>query len=196
LIVVLDYGINNLRSVVKAIEHLGFQCRTQTNLTGASKLLIPGVGAFAKAMDRLAPLKEDIRSFAADGAPLLGICLGQQLLFEVSEEFEETKGLGLIPGRVRYLPTDAGLKVPHMGWSKLLPKANSPMFNGMAVGARFYFVHSLYTQCAEPSNVAATCSYGLDFAAAVQSKNIWGTQFHPEKSGEAGLALLRNFLAC
>lgn len=196
MIVVLDYGINNLRSVVKAIQHLGFECRTQTNLTGATKLLIPGVGAFSKAMDRLAPQKEEIRSFAADGAPLFGICLGQQLLFEVSEEFEQTRGLGLIPGRVRYLPSSAGLKVPHMGWSKVIPKADSPMFSGMQVGERFYFVHSLYTECADWSNVAATCSYGLDFPAAVQSKNIWGTQFHPEKSGEAGLALLRNFLEC
>jgi glutamine amidotransferase len=196
LIVVLDYGINNLRSVVKAVEYLGFDCRSQTDLRGATKLLIPGVGAFAKAMTHLAPLKNEIRAFAEAGGPLLGICLGQQLLFETSEEFEDCEGLGLIPGRVKYLPANSGLKVPHMGWSTVSRVPAAGLFTGLAPTDRFYFVHSLYTECADSNHVAATCRYGVDFPAAVQSKNVYGVQFHPEKSGETGLALLRNFLTC
>ena len=147
-------------------------------------------------MERLEPLRDDIREYASAGNPLLGICLGQQLLFEVSEEMGEHEGLGLIPGRVRYLPRDKGLKVPHMGWSPLTPVENQNVCSTVIPGEQVYFVHSLYTDCTETGDVAATAEYGLRFPAAVQRKNIWGVQFHPEKSGDVGLRILKNFIEC
>lgn len=193
--VILDYGMGNLRSVERAVVHLGYESRVQTNLEGASRLIIPGVGAFAAAMERLAPLRDEIRAFAESGAPLLGICLGQQLLLETSEEGgRETVGLALIDGRVRYFPPDMGLKVPHIGWNAITFRADSNLGAGFPEGGQVYFVHSLYTDCADARDTAATCSYGIEFAAAVERANIWGTQFHPEKSGDLGLGLLRNFL--
>lgn len=196
MIAVLDYGINNLRSVEKAVQFLGFDCKVQGNLDGATKLIIPGVGAFGKAMERLLPLRESIRRFASEGNPILGICLGQQLLFEGSEEFGDNEGLGLIPGRVRYLPKDSGLKVPHMGWSPVKFRQDSVLGTGIQPSDRVFFVHSLYTDCKEPSHIAAITTYGVEFPSAVQNGNVWGTQFHPEKSGEVGLRILRNFLEC
>lgn len=194
MIVVLDYGMGNLRSVEKAIDFLGYPCSVQTNLAGATKLVIPGVGAFAKAMENLGSLADEVRAYARDGKPLLGICLGQQLLFEESEEMGCARGLGLLPGCVRYLPKSEGLKVPHMGWNTL--KIRDRVFlNGIDAGSQVYFVHSLYTECADPDCVAATTEYGIEFPAAVRKGNVWGTQFHPEKSGIIGLAILRNFLA-
>lgn len=194
MIVVLDYGMGNLRSVEKAIDFLGYPCCVQSDLRGATKLVIPGVGAFAKAMENLGSLADEIRSFARDGMPVLGICLGQQLLFEESEEMGRARGMGLLQGRVRYLPKNEGLKVPHMGWNAL--KIRDRVFlKGIDSGSQVYFVHSLYAECADPDCVAATTEYGIEFPAAVRSGNVWGTQFHPEKSGIIGLAILRNFLA-
>lgn len=188
--------MGNLKSVERAIAHLGFPCRVQTSLEGAERLIVPGVGAFGAAMERLDPLASDIRAFAASGRPLLGICLGQQLLFEESEELGHHRGLGLLPGTVRYFPLDLGHKVPHMGWNTLRPSPSCPLFAGLAEGDQVYFVHSLVTVCRDPSDVAATTTYGIEFASAVQRGNVWGTQFHPEKSGEVGLRILRNFLTC
>lgn len=196
MIVVLDYGINNLRSVEKAVQFLGFDCRVQKNLHGASKLIIPGVGAFGRAMECLAPMADEIRSFAATGNSILGICLGQQLLFDSSEEFGSHCGLGLIPGKVKYLPKDAGLKVPHMGWSPVKFQECSELGRGIGEDERVFFVHSLYTECEDKADIAATTNYGVEFPSAVQRRNVWGTQFHPEKSGEVGLRILRNFLEC
>lgn len=193
MIVILDYGMGNLRSVQKAIEFLGYESRIQTDLKGADKVILPGVGAFAKAMEHLDEHVDAIRAFAGEGKPLLGICLGQQLLFESSEEMGDTPGLGLLPGRVRYLPREGRLKVPHMGWN-VLEVRDRVVFAGIDPGSQVYFVHSLYTECADPNDVAATCEYGLEFAAAVRRDNVWGTQFHPEKSGIVGLAILENFL--
>lgn len=193
--VILDYGMGNLRSVERAVAHLGYESRVQTNLAGASRLIIPGVGAFAAAMERLLPLRDEIRALAKSGAPLLGICLGQQLLFETSEEGgSETVGLGLIEGRVRYFPSDMGLKVPHIGWNALKFRADSVFGAGFPDGGQVYFVHSLYTACLFSRDVAARCTYGIEFDAAVERANVWGAQFHPEKSGDLGLGLLRNFL--
>lgn len=193
--VILDYGMGNLRSVERAVAHLGFESRVQSDLAGASRLIIPGVGAFAAAMERLEPLRDEIRAFAASGAPLLGICLGQQLLFETSEEGgSETPGLGLLAGRVRYFPSDMGLKVPHIGWNALSFRPGSIFGAGFPEGGQVYFVHSLYTDCLDTSDTAATCTYGIEFAAAVERGNVWGAQFHPEKSGDLGLGLLKNFL--
>jgi len=188
--------MGNLRSVEKAVEFLGFKCVVSSSLVGATKLIIPGVGAFGAAMERLEPLRSDILAFASSGQPLLGICLGQQLLFDSSEELGEHVGLGLVPGRVRYLPAGMGLKVPHVGWSPLSYKASGGLATGGLQGEQVYFVHSLYTDCEESSDIAATATYGLEFAAAVQKKNVWGTQFHPEKSSSVGLRILRNFLEC
>lgn len=196
MIVVLDYGMGNLRSVQKAIEHLGFACSVQPDLAGATKLIIPGVGAFGAAMERIGKLGDDVRRFARDGRPILGICLGQQLLFERSEEFGAHEGLGLLSGCVRYLPRSEGLKVPHMGWNALEVNREDGLMSGVSTGDQVYFVHSLYTECGDPADVAATAEHGIEFAAAVQRANVWGVQFHPEKSGAVGLRILRNFLSC
>jgi glutamine amidotransferase len=196
MIVLLDYGMGNLRSVEKAVQFLGYTCVTQTSVKGADKLIIPGVGAFGAAMTRLAPLKEEIAAFAKDGNPLMGICLGQQLLFESSEELGEYAGLGLIAGSVKYLPSQPGLKIPQMGWNEAQFGAGSKLGQGIEPQDQVYFVHSLYTECTDPEDVAATTEYGISFPSAVEKGNIWGTQFHPEKSGDVGLRILRNFLEC
>ncbi|HVL39580.1 MAG TPA: imidazole glycerol phosphate synthase subunit HisH [Fimbriimonadaceae bacterium] len=194
--VILDYGMGNLRSVERAVRHLGFDCVIQPHLKGARRLILPGVGAFGAAMQRLEPLSGEIGAFVADGSPLLGICLGQQLLFQESEEHGRSTGLSLLPGTVRYLPPDRGLKVPHIGWNGLVPSFESRLMKGVAEGEAVYFVHSLYTACADPSDVAAEAEYIVPFAAAVERENVFGVQFHPEKSGETGLKILRNFLQC
>ena len=188
--------MGNLRSVEKAVEFLGGRCTVASNLDGAEKMIIPGVGAFGAAMERLWPLKDDIREFAASGKPLLGICLGQQLLFDSSEEQGEHLGLGLIPGRVRYLPKDTGLKVPHIGWSALSYLRQEGLANSSVEGEQVFFVHSLYTDCLDPNDVLATAEYGITFPAAVQRDNVWGAQFHPEKSSAVGLRMLDNFIKC
>lgn len=196
MITILDYGMGNLRSVEKALESLEAECRITDSLTGCEKLIIPGVGAFGAAMERIAPLADEIRAFAAGGGPVMGICLGQQLLFESSEELGEHVGLGLIPGRVRYLPRDLGLKVPHMGWSPLTIRRAEGPATVVQAGEQVYFVHSLYTDCADPNDTVAEAEYGVRFPAMVQRNNVWGAQFHPEKSGEVGLRILRSFIEC
>lgn len=192
---ILDYGMGNLRSVQKACEHLGFEADVRPVIDGADKVILPGVGAFGAAMANLEPVADDLRSWASSGRPLLGICLGQQLLFESSEERGSHDGLGILSGTVRYLPRGEGLKVPHVGWSELAVVKPSGLLEGVEPGERVYFVHSLYTDCAD-GVAAATTDYGVQFASAVQMDNVWGTQFHPEKSGDVGLTILRNFLAC
>lgn len=199
LTVILDYGMGNLRSVEKAVQSLGGEVAIQDSLAGASRLILPGVGAFGAAMQRLAPLADIIRGWAREGRPLLGICLGQQLLFERSQEMGTYHGLGLLPGEVRYFPADLregdqALKVPHMGWNELEPQQTEGLLAGIAPGDMVYFVHSLYTACEEPSFVAATTRYGLTYASAIQAKNVWAAQFHPEKSGAIGKRILNNFL--
>jgi glutamine amidotransferase len=195
LITILDYGMGNLRSVEKAIQFLGGECRISGDLDGAEKLIIPGVGAFGAAMDRLDPLKPAIRKFGEAGKPILGICLGQQLLFEESEEMGLRKGLGLIKGKVRYLPSLPGLKVPHIGWSPLSYRQTAGLCEDGQPNEQVYFVHSLVTACADSADIAATATYGTEFAAIVQSGNVWGAQFHPEKSGAVGLRMLQQFVS-
>lgn len=194
--VILDYGMGNLRSVQKALERLGHPCRVQTGLEGAGRLVIPGVGAFGAAMERLEPLREPLVAFAKSGKPLLGICLGQQLLFESSEEMGAHRGLGLLPGKVRLFDRSSGLKVPHMGWSPLEPVGEGPLLRGVPSGEQVYFVHSLWTDAERDEDVAAWAEYGVRFPAAVCRENVWGCQFHPEKSGAVGLRVLENFLRC
>lgn len=184
---VLDYGVNNLRSVVNAFEFLGIEVSVTTRVPSEGRLVIPGVGAFGAAMEALTPLKRDIQRFANDGGRVLGICLGQQLLFNESEEFGSHTGLELIPGRVRYLKAP-GLKVPHVGWNDVTA------VDGTQYG-QMYFVHSLVTICEDESDIHAQTTYGESFPSMVRRGNIWGCQFHPEKSSEAGLRLLREFAA-
>lgn len=194
MIAIIDYGMGNLRSVQKAFEFVDLKAEIVTSpaeMEGAGKIVLPGVGAFSDAMDALT--REGwvpaIRRAVEAGKPLLGICLGMQLLFEHSEEGGSFAGLGLLPGRVRRLPE--GRKIPHMGWNDITLRP-SPLFAGIAPRPYVYFVHSYYADAAE-EHIIATADYGLPFCAAVQKGNIYATQFHPEKSGDVGLNMLRNF---
>lgn len=194
--VLLDYGMGNLRSVQKAVEHLGYSCSVRSDVEGATKIIVPGVGAFGAAMQRIAPIADSIKVHARGGTPIMGLCLGQQLLFERSTEHGSHEGLGVLAGTVEYLEPSAGNKVPNIGWCPVDAKSGSRLFEGVAPESQFYFVHSLYTRCADEGDVAAMAGHTQPFAAAVEHGNVWATQFHPEKSGEAGLQVLRNFLRC
>jgi glutamine amidotransferase len=197
VIAILDYGMGNLRSVEKALEHVGADV-VRTNeaerAAGAHGLILPGVGAFPKAMARIRELGFDrlISERAAAGTPVLGICLGMQLLFESSVENEGASGLGLLPGEVAPLEAE-GLKVPHIGWSPLRLERETPLTEGIASETPFYFVHSFAPRPAEPSDVLGTGLYGERFVGAVERAPLYGAQFHPEKSSAAGLRLLANF---
>jgi glutamine amidotransferase len=202
MITIVDYGVGNLRSVQKALERVGATAVVSDDpdaLEAARGVVLPGVGAFGDGMAELRRrgLVEPLRRWAAAGRPLLGICLGMQLLFDSSEEMGDHQGLGLLPGRVvRFPPGD--LKVPHVGWNQLRLAGSSsqgkdPLLAGIADGAYAYFVHSYYAEPAEPGDVLATTDYGLSFAAVVGRGRVWGAQFHPEKSQEVGLQLLSNF---
>ena len=194
--VVLDYGMGNLRSVQKAVEFLGHECRIQSDLRGADRIILPGVGAFGAAIERLGPRLGDLKAVAAGGTPLLGICLGQQLLFQRSLEHGEHAGLGLLAGTVRHLRPSPGVKVPNIGWRPIQTRQDCALLDGVGQDEQMYFVHSMYADCADQSDVAATSEHGLTFTAAVCRNNVWGIQFHAEKSGKAGLRVLRNFLEC
>ena len=199
MIAIIDYGVGNLASVNKALSFIGVESNITSNhreILSADKVVLPGVGAFADAMDSLE--KNDmisvINEVAAKGTPLLGICLGMQLLFDYSTEGgENVKGLGLLKGSITQFPLNMGLKVPHMGWNSLCIKQNDSLFKGIQQNGYVYFVHSYYLTAVNSSDVAATCQYGIEFDAAVCRGNIMGTQFHPEKSGDVGLNILRNF---
>ena len=199
MIAVIDYDAGNIRSVEKALISLG----EQVHITGdaeeilsADKVILPGVGAFGDAMKSLRArgLEEPIRAFIASGKPFLGICLGLQLLFESSEESPGVAGLGLLKGKILRLPAESGLKIPHIGWNSLTIRKPGGLFAGVEGEPYVYFVHSYYLQ-AEEDVVAATAEYGATIHAAVQKDNLLACQFHPEKSGEVGLRLLRNFKA-
>ena len=194
-VALLDYGINNLHSIRRALESLGATVEVQTVFEPRDKLVIPGVGAFGAAMTELAPSVERIREYARGGGPTMGVCLGQQLLFERSEEHgTAVEGLGLVPGAVRYLPRDRGVKVPHMGWTPLTWSRRDGLGDGLADGEAVYFVHSLACEPTDPAVTVATAEHGGAVCAAVQAGSVWGTQFHPEKSGEVGRRILANFL--
>lgn len=196
MIVIIDYGVGNLRSVQKALEQVGAAAIVSgdpASLDRADGIVLPGVGAFGDGMDHLrargwvAPLREKARA----GVPLLGICLGMQLLFDESEEMGRHAGLGLLPGRVvRFAEGD--LKVPHVGWNQLQVRKGA-LLAGIPSGSYAYFVHSYYSLPADEGDVWATTEYGLEFASVVGRGKVMGAQFHPEKSQEVGLRLLRNF---
>jgi glutamine amidotransferase len=195
---IADYGMGNLRSVAKAFEHVGARALVTADpgeLATAPAIVLPGVGAFPEAMREIERrgLAEPIRAGVAGGTPLLGICLGMQLLFDSSAEHGGASGLGLLRGTVQRLDAP-GLKLPHIGWAHLHREADSPLTAEIDEGEPFYFVHS-YAARPEPDDLLASAEHGERFAAVVGRENVLGTQFHPEKSGAAGLRMLANFVA-
>ena len=199
MIAVIDYGAGNLKSVKNALDHLGaanMRASTANEILLADAVILPGVGEFGTAMAELERrgIKEAVIEAANGGRPLLGICLGMQLLFEAGEESPGAKGLGILPGRVPRFPAEMGLKIPHMGWNSVMPLKENRLLDGLPKGSYMYFVHSFYVKAAERSDVSAISEYGLIFDAAVERGNIFGCQFHPEKSGAAGLVILKNFI--
>ena len=208
-VAVLDYGVGNLHSAAKALDRSGADVRvvaTVEEADGAAGLVVPGVGAYGACLTGLASAggAAAVAGWLEGGRPLLGICVGMQLLFEASEEGPVSDGVGVVPGKIRRLAGGAGgvqgpgatgpVKIPHIGWDEVTVRPGSRLFAGLGNGTRFYFVHS-YAPEPDGVAVAAVCDYGGRFAAAVEQGNLFGTQFHPEKSGAAGLALLANFVA-
>ena len=194
MIAILDYGAGNLRSVENTLAEIGAEytlVRDAAGLRHAPKIILPGVGHFSQMMGALDTMQvrdaliERIRA----GVPFLGICLGLQALFEWSEEAPEARGLALFPGGVRRFP--AGVRVPHMGWNRIAARADSRLLHGLDPQAFVYFAHSYYAPAIPQT--AATCTYALPYAAVLESDNVFGVQFHPEKSGPAGLQVMRNF---
>ncbi|MGH2944439.1 MAG: imidazole glycerol phosphate synthase subunit HisH [Solirubrobacteraceae bacterium] len=197
-IAMVDYGMGNRRSVAKAFEHVGTpiaQTSDPDELRAADGLVLPGVGAFPEAMRRLRALGLDevVRARAQAGVPLIGLCLGMQLLFEDSEEHEGAAGLGLLPGRIARLDP-RGLKLPHIGWNAVRWERPSPLIDGLPNPAAFYHVHSFVPEPDDASIVLGTGTYGSSFVSFVARDNVFGAQCHPEKSSTHGLALLRNFV--
>ena len=192
---IVDYGVGNLKSVTNAMDYLGLSTRITSDpkeLELADAILLPGVGAFPDAADKLRAAGLDTVLVAqAEKKPILGICLGMQLLLDRGEEVRECAGLGLVPGSVRKIETN--LKLPHIGWNSLSFPNASPLFAGVEEGRYVYFVHSFSAQDCAPAQVIARTDYGAPVTAAVQSGSFFGCQFHPEKSGEVGLQILRNF---
>jgi glutamine amidotransferase len=206
-IAIIDYGMGNLRSVAKAFEHIGAAariCAAPAEVASASALVLPGVGAFGQAMDRLsaAGWPDYIRSWVGEDRPFLGICLGLQLLFTESDEFGPVPGLNIVPGRVIRFTGPAyertaetpGLKVPHIGWNELRVVQDHPVVRNLSKGAMAYFVHSYYGVPDEDSWSTIKTEHGVAFTAAVSRGTLFASQFHPEKSGEVGLGMLRNFV--
>ena len=201
MIAIIDYGVGNLFSLASSFARVGAEAvvtSDKTEIEKADKIVLPGVGAFADAAAKLRAtgLDEAVRAQAAKGKPLMGICLGMQMLFEKSYEYGEHEGLGLIKGSVRpiedVIPKD--YKIPHIGWNALDFKGEkSPLFSGISEGDHVYFVHSFYASDCDDA-VIATSEYGADLTAAVAYKNVYGCQFHPEKSGNTGLAILKAFV--
>ncbi len=200
MIAVIDYGMGNIHSVAKALQVAGAEVIVTSDpaaMGKSEKLVLPGVGAFDDAMAELKRqgLVAAIKEAAGDGKPLLGICLGMQLLFESSDEAPGTEGLGIIKGRVKRFSAAAGLKVPHMGWNALhLKNAACPLVSGIPEGTFVYFCHSYYPVPREDTVSALTCEYGLAFTCGVMAGRVYGVQFHPEKSQRSGLQMMRNFV--
>ena len=199
MISIIDYGAGNLQSVEKALRHIGCDCQVTADpgrLLASDAAVLPGVGSFGDAMDQLRSrgLEEPIHRFVESGKPFLGICLGLQILFEESQESPGVKGLGLLKGKILRLPKESGLKIPHIGWNSLEVKNREGLFAGLPEEPYVYFVHSYYLR-AEEDVVTATAEHGATIHAAVRKGNLMACQFHPEKSGKTGLAILENFAA-
>ncbi len=203
MIAIIDYGMGNLGSVSKALAKLGLEAKITSDpaeVRRADRVILPGVGAFGAAMENLKATGMDavVRESVAAGKPFLGICLGMQLLLSISEELGTWDGLGIVPGKVVRFdftgrPDAASLKIPHMGWNRIRIQRDSPFFKGVRNGSMMYFVHSYYCAPTDNSVVAAVTDHGIDFCSIIGTGNLYATQFHPEKSGDAGLQLLRNF---
>ena len=201
MITIIDYGLGNIQAFANMYKRLGFGvCRATraSELEGATKLILPGVGAFDHAMELLdaSGMRPVLDALVLQHhVPVLGICVGMQILADGSDE-GGLPGLGWVPGKVKAFRTDersASLPLPHMGWNNVQPRAGAKLFAGLENDARFYFLHSYFFECAEPQFAAATTSYGLEFSCAVSSRNVYGVQFHPEKSHHYGAQLLKNF---
>ena len=198
MIAIIDYDAGNLKSVEKALEFLGQQTvvtRDRDEILAADKVVLPGVGAFGDAMDKLHKfnLVNTIYDVADKKMPFLGICLGLQLMFAESEESPGVAGLGLLKGRIRRIPASQGLKIPHMGWNSLEITPGTRLFQGIGAEPYVYFVHSYYLEAENLEDVAAKTYYSVEIHAAVEHENLFACQFHPEKSSEVGLHILRNF---
>jgi glutamine amidotransferase len=196
---IIDYDAGNIRSVEKAVSHLGHECTITSDpgvILASDHVILPGVGAFSDAMSHLSErgLCDVVRDVTAKGIPFLGICLGLQLLFDDSEESPGCKGLSILPGSIRRIPSDGVLKVPQIGWNDLKFPRKSRLFEGLDEGTFVYFVHSYYLEAANKSDVSSVADYGVQIHSSVEHDNIFATQFHPEKSGDAGLRILSNFL--
>lgn len=198
MIAIIDYDAGNLRSVEKALQHLNQETiitRDKNIILNSDKVILPGVGSFGVAMDKLHSydLVETIREVVEMKKPLLGICLGLQLLYESSEESEGVCGLGILEGTICKIPDCVGLKIPHIGWNSLEIKQGAKLYKGIENGSHVYFVHSFYLKATNIEEVAATTEYSTIIHASVEKDNIYACQFHPEKSGEIGLNILMNF---
>lgn len=198
MIAIVDYDAGNLKSVEKALQFLGQEAlitRESPKILAADKVILPGVGAFGDAMEKLHKynLTDTLKKVASNGTPFLGICLGLQLLFESSEEAPGVEGLGILKGKIVKIPSKEGFKIPHMGWNSLNIKKGARLFEGMEENPYVYFVHSYYLQASHEDEVAATTSYITTIHASVEKDNIFACQFHPEKSSGIGLKILDNF---
>ncbi len=200
MIAVIDYDAGNLKSVEKALLHLGQKVcitRDKSEILQADKVILPGVGSFGEAMNKLRnyQLIDVIKEVANSGKPLLGICLGLQLFFEESDESPGVEGLSILKGKILRIPDKEGLKIPHIGWNSLSIKPEAKLYKGLSDQSHVYFVHSYYLSASDEAIVSATTDYSTLIHASVESDNIYACQFHPEKSGEVGLSILKNFAA-
>ena len=198
MIAIIDYGAGNIQSVSKALAHIGceaFITRDKDKILKADGAVLPGVGSFGDTMDTMTEygIKDTVIEYAKSGKPFLGICLGLQLLFPKSEESPEAEGLGIFDGSITKIPSGEGLKIPHIGWNSLDIKKSDGLFKGIGKNPYVYFVHSYFLNASDKSIVSAQTEYGVTIDAAVEQGNVYATQFHPEKSGETGLKILRNF---
>ncbi|MBP3323316.1 MAG: imidazole glycerol phosphate synthase subunit HisH [Clostridia bacterium] len=198
MIAIIDYGAGNIESVRKAFEYIGTETVITSDpevLKNADAAVLPGVGSFGDAMDNIRKrnLETPIKDFVKSGKPFLGICLGLQILFESSEESVGVEGLGILKGKIVRIPSAEGLKIPHMGWNSLSFKENGDLFEGLDDGSYVYFVHSYYLK-SEEDIVSTTAEYGVTIHASVHKNNLRACQFHPEKSGKAGIKILTNFV--
>jgi glutamine amidotransferase len=198
MIAIIDYNAGNLKSVQKAFQFLGQESvitRDYAEIKSADKVILPGVGAFGDAMAQLKKYELDkiIREVAAEGVPLLGICLGLQLFFEGSDESEGVEGLNILDGKILRIPDAPGLKIPHIGWNSLKLQNDGRLFKDIPQDSYVYFVHSYYLKAKDEKIVKASTEYGVNIHASVEKDNVFACQFHPEKSGDTGLSILKNF---